>query len=847
MPRKSGRSRARALALESLERRELLAYAAPGAQFDLGNGLADGTDYRSAVDDRGRVTVVWDAPGAGGDLDVYARRYDAGGFPLGPAFLVNAGATAGDQVSPRITVADSGEFVICWWSNSQLYARRYDRGGVVQGGPQALAGTQGFAQEFEAFGLRDDGFVVYGDGFQLRWYGAGGTLTRSESVVGTVAQAGWTLVETDDPLRAVRYSDYDPSWRHGPIDSIALTWSAVKARTVGANTVYDAQVRMMVVGPGGPSSAHLLLDDVGLSDASVARNLAPRFVDSPSEVLVAWRDVQDGRPIFAASGFAARRDNGPMDFDFDDYGGHDGVPTAITALSSRDEIAVHYVTPGSTGADASYVRVWRNTGATTARFRWQPGDVIPVAAPAAGGSGSVQLQPTVGSEFWGLWSDPGASPGLHGRRFAKVDPAAFHLAATDEIRSTNDLRVDETAAVASVAVYRTGDLSSSATIRYATRGGTAEDGFDFSPRSGVLTFAPGRSDAILLIPIFVNRVPADVPGGEKTFTVEFSDPQGAAALSDPTLTVHIRDVPLDMNFFDFDSAGFWLWDSLRGWGRFSAGNPQSMLVAPDLSVYVAFSPGGLWSWDDNNKWRMLNATTPEAMALGASGVLFLDYGKNGLWTRSQAGAWAQISTLDPVKMVTAPGGALYVDFGAQGLRRWTPSTGFKLINATSPQQMVVGRNALVLDYGSAGLWGYNLSGHSWAKLDSRDARSMAADGIDVVVDFGADGLWYADEVGTWLLHGGEATAFGLSRTGGFAAFADGLWLWNEPDLQYRYATRVEANYWTKVNDSAPARVFASTAHDDVIADYGAAGLWDWDPSTGWRKINSTIPQAVSRM
>ena len=81
----------------------------------------------------------------------------------------------------------------------------------------------------------------------------------------------------------------------------------------------------------------------------------------------------------------------------------------------------------------------------------------------------------------------------------------------------------------------------------------------------------------------------------------------------------------------------------------------------------------------------------------------------------------------------------------------------------------------------------------------------------------------------------------------FAAFADGLWLWSEPDIQDRYWTRNQADYWTKINDVAPARIFASTERDDVIVDYGAQGLWNWNPSTGWRKINSTIPQAVARI
>ncbi|WP_165073739.1 Calx-beta domain-containing protein [Paludisphaera rhizosphaerae] len=842
MPRRSGRSCARSLVLESLEERALLTYATPGAPFDLGAGLADGTEFRSAVDDRGRVTVVWDAPGAGGDLDVFARRYDSGGSPLGPAFLVNAGATAGDQITPRISATPSGGFVVCWWSDSQVYFQRYDRGGVPQGSAQPLGGTQGFSQEFEVFGYDATGFVVYGDGFQFRWYDLGGTLTRSESDAGITAQKGWTIIEPDDPARAVRLSSYQ----------LLVTWSVIKPRTVGSDTVYDAQIRSMVIGPYAPSAAYLLLDEVGLTDASLAENLSPRIVTASSP-LVVWRDVDaDGHPEFKSRTYT--NESGSTEVGFYDGVG-DAVPTAIESLNTTT-IAVHYARSGS-----SYVRIWKSgdpwNPSTGSPWVWQlNGDPIPVDAPASGGYDSVRIVPTVGQEFWTLWSDASASPGLHARRFFTTDAPEFHFAfgARPAGASPGVLTVGEADGVAAIAVYRTGDLSSTATIRYSTRAGTAAvPGYDYTPVSGVLTFPPGRSDAILLVPIINDSVPTGYvdpgdtfPNGQKVFSVDFSDPQGAAMLDNPTLDVRILDddpySAYDLSFFDFGPSGIWTWNEVKGWAHISTRDPVAMLATPDRSLFADFGADGLWIWDGRRGWRKLNDQAPEAMVYGTGKVLYADYGSGGLWRWSDAGGWVRISTLNPVKMATTASVGLYVDFGAQGVQRWAPGAGLRLVQPTSPEAMVVDGDDLVADYGAAGLWRYGLSGASWTKLDPRDPRSIAAGPIGVVVDFGDGNLWRATASGLAFLHGGELVGAAFGEDVGFAVVQNGsgfvpgqLWTWNS------------SNVWSKINDLAPSRFFASTQAGDLIADYGPNGLWDWSLSTGWRKINWVTPQAVARM
>jgi hypothetical protein len=77
--------------------------------------------------------VVWED--AGGDLnDVFAKRYDASGAPIGDQFRMNA-YTTGDQVAPDVVALADGGFVAVWTGagpadNFGVRGRRYDGSGV---------------------------------------------------------------------------------------------------------------------------------------------------------------------------------------------------------------------------------------------------------------------------------------------------------------------------------------------------------------------------------------------------------------------------------------------------------------------------------------------------------------------------------------------------------------------------------------------------------------------------------------------------------------------------------------------------------------------------------------------
>ena len=71
-----------------------------------------------AMDLQGRFVVVWDttvSPGTDTDYAIVARRFDADGDPIAAVFQVNDFET-GNQLHPRVSADDVGNFVVSWKS-----------------------------------------------------------------------------------------------------------------------------------------------------------------------------------------------------------------------------------------------------------------------------------------------------------------------------------------------------------------------------------------------------------------------------------------------------------------------------------------------------------------------------------------------------------------------------------------------------------------------------------------------------------------------------------------------------------------------------------------------------------
>jgi hypothetical protein len=132
---------------EALERRTLLSVAPATDPFLVHTMLpynqntnAGGRDV--AADRAGNFVAVWQSYGQGQPQgEIYARRFNASGAPLGDEFHVNT-VTNGDQGLPAVAMNGDGRFVIAWidrgeagtFSHGVVTARVYDPAGRPVGG-----------------------------------------------------------------------------------------------------------------------------------------------------------------------------------------------------------------------------------------------------------------------------------------------------------------------------------------------------------------------------------------------------------------------------------------------------------------------------------------------------------------------------------------------------------------------------------------------------------------------------------------------------------------------------------------------------------------------------------------
>ncbi len=126
-----------------------------------------------AMDADGDFVIVWPSYQTdGSSLGVRARRYDAGGVPQGGEFRVNT-YTTGAQWDSSVAMSDDGDFVVAWTSNVQdgsvygVFAQRFDAGGTRQGSEFRVNSYTTGDQSQPSVAIDADGDFV------VAWAGAG--------------------------------------------------------------------------------------------------------------------------------------------------------------------------------------------------------------------------------------------------------------------------------------------------------------------------------------------------------------------------------------------------------------------------------------------------------------------------------------------------------------------------------------------------------------------------------------------------------------------------------------------------------------------------------------------------
>ncbi|MCC6573362.1 MAG: hypothetical protein IT462_06170 [Planctomycetes bacterium] len=151
--------------------------SAAGPEFDIGfTGPPTTQDFADvAMDAEGNFTVVWQEPGDGWGMGIFAQRFDASGARVGDRILVNT-RTYWDQEHPVIGMDADGDFVVAWsatgvdttFSNSSGYqqqgvaARLFDSAGSPKGDQFVVNNTLAYIQRWPSVAMDQDGDFVVG-------------------------------------------------------------------------------------------------------------------------------------------------------------------------------------------------------------------------------------------------------------------------------------------------------------------------------------------------------------------------------------------------------------------------------------------------------------------------------------------------------------------------------------------------------------------------------------------------------------------------------------------------------------------------------------------------------------
>ncbi len=105
--------------------------------FQISDSPLDFSTWAPAVSSgpKDEFVVVWEDTRSGSN--VYGRRFDLGGSPLGSSFKVNDEEVGGLSLAPDVSIDTSGSFVVIWEdfrdSDGDIYAQRFTPGGTKLG------------------------------------------------------------------------------------------------------------------------------------------------------------------------------------------------------------------------------------------------------------------------------------------------------------------------------------------------------------------------------------------------------------------------------------------------------------------------------------------------------------------------------------------------------------------------------------------------------------------------------------------------------------------------------------------------------------------------------------------
>lgn len=310
-----------------------------GSEFRIDQGLRDvyASGSSVAVLQDGSLVVTWSAYP---DQDIYARRLDASGQPMGDQFRVNTGRVGVQQDAQVVALGDGG-FAVVWCSRTDFYSehgydvfgQRFDAVGRPTGGEFRVNDSRiGDQSEPDLAALADGGFVVVWSAGPLNSRLPVSVMARRFDADGQPSGPEH-LVSTPPPPGTVQYA-YHPS-------VAALADGGYVAAYVSANRLYAQRY----AADGGRVGASIQLGEYGTSVYNTLVIAAPGggFVLAytlDSHDAVRRTDVLGQRYDAAGNAMGQPFRLNQADAGYQEFGYYDSSSHETTAAAHHSPVAV---------------------------------------------------------------------------------------------------------------------------------------------------------------------------------------------------------------------------------------------------------------------------------------------------------------------------------------------------------------------------------------------------------------------------------------------------------------------------------------------------------------------------
>jgi len=279
-----------------------------GPEFRTGDSGDEELGPVVAGSSAGGFVVAWHTRGDDDYFDVLAQRYDEAGAPVGPGFQVNAYSTD-SQKYPAVAFAPDGRFVVVWQSYGQdgdgwdVFARRFDASGVPLGGEFRVNTYTTGAQNYSAVAVDDGGRMM------VTWRSAGQDGSGEGVFAQRLGPGGGRL---GGELQVNVYTTGDQARqrvRTLPAGCFVVVWDT--QTDIQDREATDVVGRLFDAGgaPAGPEFAVATYTTGQQSNPEVAADRAGNFV-------VLWNGYRPDEDASGVFGQQFTRDGLPIDGEF---------------------------------------------------------------------------------------------------------------------------------------------------------------------------------------------------------------------------------------------------------------------------------------------------------------------------------------------------------------------------------------------------------------------------------------------------------------------------------------------------------------------------------------------------